>query len=307
VKTLALGSTSPGVLLVSSYAVSLLAFGGALYLLHRLVTLELGPKRAPGVLWLVALFPGAIWYGAPFTESLFLLLTVGAFYAARTARWNWAGQGAALASATRSPGVLMMVPLLLLWWRQLPRRLSSLGWIALAPLGLIGFSAYLGLAHGDALAWQHWQEKVWFHHFHFLGGVYFGAQGAWDGILQLASGSHTHIYFTKAGGDPFPTAWHNLQDFAFAVFALVAAVGVVRRLPLAYAGYTAVSLVAVLSVPVTPEPLMSIVRYTAVLFPLFMWLELACERGRRRALVLAAFTLVLVFETVRFATWHWVA
>ena len=62
-------------------------------------------------------------------------------------------------------------------------------------------------------------------------------------------------------------------------------------------------MVALLSVPVTPEPLMSIVRYVAVVFPLFVWLATL----RRRTPILAAFTLVLLFETARFATWHWVA
>ena len=42
---------------------------------------------AGATVWLVALFPAALYFGAPYSESLFLLVSVGAFYAARTGRW----------------------------------------------------------------------------------------------------------------------------------------------------------------------------------------------------------------------------
>ena len=50
-------------------------------------------------------FPAALYFGAPYSESLFLLLSVGAFYAARTGRWAWAGACAAarLGHAQRGP------------------------------------------------------------------------------------------------------------------------------------------------------------------------------------------------------------
>ena len=58
--------------------------------------------------------------------------------------------------------------------------------------------------------------------------------------------------------------------------------------------------------PVTP--LMSIPRFLAVLFPLFMWLALVCRRrARARPVVLVLLGLGLVAFTARYATWHWVA
>lgn len=307
VKALAGFSHSPRTLLAASYATSLAAFAGALYLLHRLVALELGPRFAKPTLVLLAFFPGAIWFGAPYTESLFLLLVVGSFYAARTGHWALAGIAAALASATRSPGIALVAPLAVLWWVQRPRRARNLAWIGLAPLGIVAFSAYLGLAHGDALAWQHWNERVWFHHFAPLGGIVDGTRAAFDGVRQLLSGSSDRIYFTPAGGDPFTVAWHNLQDFGFLLFALVAVVGVCRRLPAAYGAFSLAALALPLSTPVTPEPLMSFGRYAAVAFPLFMWLALVCDTRRRRVAVLVPFVLLLIVSTARFATWHWVA
>jgi hypothetical protein len=297
---------SPAALLVMSYAVSLAALAGALYLLHRLVALELGEGTARLAVPMLALFPGALWLGAPYSESLFLLLSVGTFYAARTGRWAWAGACAGLASATRSAGIVLLVPLLVLWWQSTPRRLRDLAWIGLAPAGLAAYSLYLAASLGDGFAYLHLQQ-VWFRSFAGpFGAVPDAAVAAWDGVRQLASGSRDHVYFTAAGGDPFAVASHNLELFGFLLLAAVAVVGVVRRLPPAYSAYTIAALALPLSFPVGPQPLMSLPRFLGVLFPLFMWLALACASPRRRRIALAVLALGLGAFTARYATWHWV-
>jgi Gpi18-like mannosyltransferase len=79
---------SPAALLVAAYVVALGAFLAALNLLYRLVVLELGRPLARPALLLLALFPAALYFGAPYAESLFLALSLGAFYGARTDRWR---------------------------------------------------------------------------------------------------------------------------------------------------------------------------------------------------------------------------
>jgi hypothetical protein len=297
---------SPGALLVSAYVVSLASLFGALYLMHRLVALELGKEVARRSVLLLALSPGALWFGAPYSESLFLLLSVGAFYAARTQHWAWAGGCAALASGTRSAGVVLLVPLMVLWWRA-GRRPRDLGWIALAPLGLALYSLYLAVSLGDGFAYLHLQD-VWFRSFAGpFGGVWDGAVAAWDGLRQIVSGQREHVYFTPAGGDPIVVGWHNVELFGSLVLGLVATVGVLRRLPLAYGAYVVAALALPLSFPVEPQPLMSLPRFLAVLFPLFMWLALVCRTTRRQVLVLVPLVLGLVVFTARYASWHWVA
>jgi hypothetical protein len=300
---------TPGALLVSAYAVSILSLLGALYLMHRLVALELGPDVAGRAVLLLSVFPGALWFGAPYSESLFLLLSVAAFYFARTGRWAVAGPAAALASATRSAGLVLLVPLLILWWQQAPpeRRLRDLGWIALAPVGLGLYSLYLALSLGDGFAYLHLQD-VWFRSFAGpFGAVPDGAVAAWDGLRQLVSGSRTHVYFTPAGGDPIAVGWHNLELFGFLLLGVAATLGVVRRLPRAYGAYVVAALALPLSFPVGPQPLMSLPRFLAVLFPLFVWLALVCGTRRRQVLVVGALGLGLAVFTARYATWHWVA
>src|SRR5436305_5815727 len=304
----AAAASAPGALLVAAYAVSLAALLGALYLLHRLVTLELGSARVGrDAVLMLSLFPGALWLGAPYSESLFLLLSVGAFYAARTERWAWTGACAALASATRSAGIVLLVPLLLLWWSSPRRRRRDLAWIALAPAGVVAYSIYLAASIGDGFAYLHLQD-VWFRSFAGpFGALPDGATAAWDGLRQIVPGQRAHVYFTAAGGDPIAVGWHNVELFGFLLLGLVATVGVLRRLPRAYGAYVVAALALPLSFPVGPEPLMSIPRFLAVLFPLFMWLALVCGTPRRRAALLTLLALGLVAYTARYATWHWVA
>jgi hypothetical protein len=298
---------SPAALLVAAYAVALGAFLGALTLLHRLVSLELGRPLAHPTLLLLAVFPAALYFGAPYAESLFLLLSVGAFYAARTGRWAWAGACAAAAAATRNSGVLLMLPLALIWWSSRERRPRDGAWILLAPLGLAAFALYLGLAEGDALRFAHAHE-AWYRELKGpLAGAWDGLVAAFDGVRQIASNQREVVYFDKAGGDPIRVAAVNVILFSSLVFGMVACVGVFRRLPPAYGAWVAVGLLLPLSEPVTPEPLMSLPRFLAVLFPIFMWLALWCEEREATARVAAVSAIGLGLFTAEFATWHWIS
>jgi hypothetical protein len=298
---------SHGGLLVAAYLVSLAAFLAALVLLYRLAELELGQRLARPTLLLLALFPAAVYFGAPYSESLFLLLAVGAFYAARTNRWAWAGACAGLASGTRSAGLLLLLPLGLIWWDARPRRLGDAAWLALAPVGIAAYAAWLGLVEGDALRFLDVQE-AWSRDFSLpLAGAWDGFVAAVDGVRQLASGSRSPVYFEAAAGDPFRIAAINVMLFATLVFAVVACVGVLRRLPRAYGLWLGASLLLPLSLPVTPQPLMSLPRFVSVLFPVFMWLALVCEERRSTDLVVAASAVGLGLFTAQYASWHWIS
>jgi hypothetical protein len=302
-----LGGGSPAALLIASYLVALAAFLAALVLLYRLVALELSRPLARPTLVLLALFPGALFFGAPYSESVFLLASVGAFYAARTGNWAWAGVAAAAAAATRSAGLLLLLPLVLMYLTERKRLGPDAAWLLLGPLGLAGFALYLQLATGDGLSFLDVQD-AWYRHFAGpLGGVWDGLVAAFDGARQLLSGSRDHVYFRAAGGDPYRVATMNLMLFGFLVLALVACVGAFRRLPRAYGVYLAAALVLPLSFPVGPQPLMSLPRFMAVLFPIFMWLAIVCEERRITDRVVGASALGLGLFTAQFATWHFIA
>jgi Mannosyltransferase (PIG-V) len=271
--------------------ISLAALLAALYLLHRLTELELGPAAARATVRLVAFAPVAYFFSAPYTESLFLLLSVGSLYAARQDRWALAGLLAAAASGTRNVGALLIVPLAVMYlaqtgWRPRPRML----WIALAPVGLVAFSAYLKLEVDDWQAWRHAQV-------HFgrpetvnpFEGVRQGVAAAWDAL---------------EGSAPGDLQVPMLVAFAFLVFAGVALVGVFRNLPLAYGLYSLALVVPALCLPATDNPLYGFPRYTLVVFPLFMWLGLRCERSGLTDRVVFGLTCALALLTAAWASWQ---
>jgi hypothetical protein len=298
---------SEAALLVAAYALSLAAFLAALFLLHRLTELELGRRLAGPTLLLLAVFPAAVYFGVPYSESLFLLLAVGAFYAARTGHWAWAGVCAGLGSGTRSAGLLLLIPVVMLWWGSRPRRPRDAAWLALAPLGIAAYAAWLGLVEGDALRFLDVQA-AWSRHLAVpLTGAWDGLVAAVDGVRQLASGSRTPVYFEVAAGDPFRIAAINVMLFVTLVFAVFACVGVWRRLPRAYGAWVAASLLLPLTFPVTPQPLMSLPRFVAVLFPLFMWLAIVCDERRITDLVAVGFAVGLGLFTAQYASWHWIS
>jgi mannosyltransferase PIG-V len=304
---LAVGGAAGQMLVVG--AVLSTAFAAvALTLLHRLVAIDYGAAVARGAVVAMAFMPMSFFLSAVYSESLFLMLSVGAVYAARTDRWAWAGILGFLAATTRSAGVLLVVPLFALWWDARGRRVPDLGWLVLLPAGVGAYCLYLWAAGGDPGA-PFAAQEVWFRTFAgpFV-GAWDGAVAAVDGARQLLSGSREPVFFTQAGGDPFVVARHNLELFAWLVAGLGALVLGLRRLPLAYLGYVVVALALPLSYPVVPQPLMSLPRFLLVLFPLAIAVAAWADEGRRRGPVLLACGAVgLAVYSGIFATWHWVA
>jgi len=324
---------------IAGVVLSLIALAFALYAIHRLATLELGsvggwglgsaslPDAARLAVALTAVAPMAFYFSADYSESLYLALSVGLFWCARNGRWMWVGALGALAAATRSTGVVLLVPAAMIYAygpredrsadflragraRLLPRyrlRLNAL-WLLLVPLGIVAYCAFLGFSGGDVLAPLH-AQGAWGRHFAgpYL-GVWDGAKAAFEGVRQLLSFQRHHVYFASAGGSPFVDAGHNLMLLAFLLAAVPAMVGVLRTLPLASGVYIFAALALPLSYPVSSQPLMSLPRFLVVLFPLSMWLAgwlAAHPRAQRPALAVSA--LLMAFFVAQFATWHWVA
>jgi len=298
--------------LLAAIALSCAAFVVALALLHRLALIEVGPEAARWAVVSLALFPGSLWFSAAYSESLFLRVSVGAVLAARQERWALAAGLAALGAATRSAGLLLLVPLTLLWldaWRAGSARPRDLAWLVVVPTGLLAFCGFLEL-DGEGFGAPFSAQDTW--HRSLAGpwaGVADGATAAWDGVRQLLHGPPPPVYFDRAAGDAMAIGRHNVALFACLLLAVPALIGALRRLPLAHGAYAFCALLLPLSYPVGPQPLMSLPRFEAVLYPLFLWLGLWLARGAawRRVLVLGVFAVGLAGCAALFSTWHWVA
>lgn len=308
------------------------AFVGAM-IVHRLTELELGRRAAGAAVWALLAFPGSMWLTAVYSEGLFLLLSAGALLAARQRAWLMAGLLGALASSTRSAGVVLIVPLAVMAWSQYraqrartqapraddPRADPPPGrrWPAIddwrpllataaVPLGAVVFAISLRIAgHGWTVALDQQQEWGRENVGPFV-GVLRSVEAAGDGLAQLLG--TTGLSAAAPGAE-----WMNPALLAFLVVGLVVLVGVARRLPPAYAAYTACALLLPLSSPAVGggEPLMSLPRFLGVLFPLAMWTGWWVTRGswqRGRGIGLAvAGTLLLAVVSGLTARWTFVA
>lgn len=318
----ALGGAAIGSPLLAGMLISTLAGLAGLYLVHRMVALDFDAELARTTVWIMAWFPGALVLSAVYTEALFLALSAGSLYAGRLGRWPLAGLLGGLAAASRSGGLLLIVPLLVLYiWgpradrpgpglgagRPRPRhplRADVLWILAAVPAGLLAYVAYLGVATGDPLAAFSAQE-VWHRNFVPLGGIALGLWSALSGGFELLVPGIGRSAANVARSSPEVLIVRDIALAGFMLAALWLLYESTRRLPAAYTAYAATGLALPLSMPATGHALMSLPRFMFVLFPLWIALALwARERDRIRP-VLWTLAAMLVICSGLFATWSW--
>jgi hypothetical protein len=280
---------------VAGMLISVACLAGALLLLHRLTEHELGLRAANATTWLVAIGPMSFFFSAVYSEALFLLLSVGALLCARRDRWMIAGALALLAASTRSAGVLLVIPLVVLAWNS--GRRGHLAWALIPLAGPAGFSLYLELA---GAGWRSPLDAQRFWGREFGGPLV----GAWDGARAAAGGVRDLL-----AGHAGRLAWQNTLFFGFLVLSIPCLIGAWRRLPTAYGLYAVAALALPLSYPVEGRPLLSLPRFLAVVFPLWMWLGWWVARGeRRRAWIVGILSaLGLMAFSALFSTWRFVS
>jgi Mannosyltransferase (PIG-V) len=278
------GAALGGHPLLAGLLISLTAFAGALVLLYRLARLEIGDDYAWRVILLISTFPYALYFSAVYTESLFLFLSVGAFYAMRRGRLGWTALCGLMAGLTRPNGFWLALPLALLAVRPPARDATGESdrpavslplalLVAAVPIvGVTIFSTYLQLRFGDALAWVH-------------------GQAAWGVPLMLRRGAPDPLKLPgEAAIKPIEViAWiGNIAAFSAAASAIRP---ISKRLGLAYGAWIAVNIFP----PVVAHLFISLGRFVSVLFPFFFWLAIRIPRERlvRVAGVFAAWQAVL--------------
>ena len=274
-----LGHLLGGHFVLAGVLVSLVAGAAAFVVFYRLAELELGRETAVRATILLAIFPMTLFFGAVYSESLFLLLSSGAFLLARKERFAYAGVVAGLAALTRPVGLALLPGLAILAWREKHRGRALVGIGLAIPL----FSLYplvLWIWLGHPLAFLTAQSGIWRRHVSIygpLGGFVEGAQQ------------------------------HAAKDLAVAVVLVALAVVAWRRLGAAYGVYALASLALPLTWPSDTHALWSIARFGLVLFPIvFALATLAANRW-----VMAFLSLGLaawcVDSVVKWALWYWVA
>jgi 4-amino-4-deoxy-L-arabinose transferase-like glycosyltransferase len=304
-----LGRVLFGHYVLAGILISLAAGLGSCLLLYRVAEERLGAEGARRAVLYLALFPFALFLQAVYSESLYLLLTLAAFALAERRQYLAAGAVTGLALLTRPTGVALLPALALLAWHERDR-LRALAALAVAPVLFAAYPLYLWQAEGDPWAFLH-AQRIWSRHLSPagpLGGIWDGLRAGWAGVEQLASGSHTHVYWTPVQNtDPIRAATINLENLAFLVLFLVLATIAWRRFGAPYGLFAFVSLAIPLSVPSERWPLLSMPRFGLTIFPLFLALATLGGRPRAHTAILAVSSLLLGVAVVQWALWQWVA
>jgi mannosyltransferase PIG-V len=313
--------------ILSGILISLISFAVALYFLYKLTAIDFGREVAAVAVALLAFFPYSLFFSAVYTESLFLALTVAAVYFARTGRWGIAAVIGAFGAATRNTGVLLLVPLILMflygprettamvsgwvgdagWRRYLPRYRPTrkLLWMLVVPLGLFAYLGYLWAATGSPFTTLHvqgfWNRST-------VGpilGIIDGVVDALDGVRQAIHGPG-QLFIAPGGSTPLYNTAIDLMLFAFFLLGAVSCIGAIRKLPVAYSMYALASLLVPLSTPVLRVPFNSLPRFELVMFPLFIWGADYLVRKRAVYIGIGMLASTLGLFTMMFATWHFI-
>jgi Mannosyltransferase (PIG-V) len=285
--------------------VSLAAFLFGLVYVYRIARRELSEDESRTALWLLAAFPFAYFYGALYTESLFLLGSAASLYHARERQFVRAGIWGLLAGLTRPNGFLLCLPLAVMTLSPwLPRRVTravdpagehhlrfprehaavpALTMAAMPIAGALLFSAFIWQLTGSPAAWVD-GHAAWGRHY--------------TGLAVLVTDRYQWI--ANEGFTGYLS--QNPLDFINAsavVFVLATIWPVARRLGLAYAVFIVVTLVPALA----EGGMLSAGRLTSVLFPAFIWLASAIP-PKHRAGWIAAFAANQALNATLFYTWR---
>lgn len=255
--------------------ISLLAYGCALVVLYRWAELHAGADAAAATVVLLSTYPFAVYFSAPYTEGLFLLLATGACYAFER-RWLVLSAAAGLlAGLTRPNGIMLSLLLGILaleplrrrepgWMRQIAPRLLT---AAMPAVGLLLYTAFIYRLTGNPLAWVE-------------------AQAAWGRQFSTTTAHYAWIWetITDQGLLAYVRA---VPTEAVQVVPAVLSLGLVwpvaRRIGPAYA----VFMLANLLPPLLQGGLLSVGRFTATLFPEFLVLALLIPAERRTNWIIA--------------------
>ncbi|HET8645393.1 MAG TPA: mannosyltransferase family protein, partial [Vicinamibacteria bacterium] len=272
----------------AALAVSLLAHLGAAWCLARLLLLDHPPEVVERAVLFLAVFPAALFAGAPYTESTFLFLVTAALLCFRRRRMVLAGVLASLAVCTRLPGLALVAGLAAesLFGRHRPARLRTV----LFPLAfpLLGVAVYLLI-----------NARVFGDPFFFLDVQRHSFYRSFALPFPAAAGA-----LSRAWSGPWPTnLTAGIDEVVGAALAVAATVYAFRRMRVGDAVYC---LGATLMFTCSTF-WSSNLRYCFVLFPLYVMLAQAGRRPEVRWPLAALSALWLAVLSIQFARGHWAA
>jgi len=268
-----LGSFLTGDQLISAFIITAAASLALGLLLRELVRLDHSERIAQYTVLFLFIFPTSYFLHIPYTESLFLALVVGCFLAARKRSWIIAGTLGCLACLTRINGLVLVPALAFEVWseyretKQIDRRWAAL---LLIPAG---FAAYLMLNYavaGDPLIFLTYQREHWYKYLRLP--IY----GLWETLK------------TSVNDKPEAALTHGFQELLFVLIGLAATLAGWRQMRNSYR----VWMVGNWLLFVSTSFVLSVPRYTLILFPMFILMAVTAVRNWPLKVLYVAWSLL---------------
>ena len=266
---------------VASLIVSNGCLIAAALLLVRLLRLDYDELICRRAVIFLMFNPVSFFLSTAYSESTFLLLSIGAFLAARQGKWLVAALCAGGLSATRAPGLIIGAPLLaehVVQWRARGAGLREffrpyLLWLALVPAGLAIYLLYFYVQRGNLFLPM---QSV-------AGGWKRTLTPPWQTFIWPANLTPTHI---------------PLYQVMVGTAIILTVVGFFLKLRATYLVYAVVAILFYLAW----GTLDGLPRYLSIIFPIHLVLALVSSRWKWLYEPLLAFSIALLaLCTVLFA------
>lgn len=266
------------------------------WLLFLFAKKEYGEQTAWRSIFFFLAFPVSFFLISIYTESLFIFLSLAAFYCARSRRWLYATLCVALLTATRVTGLAILPALALEYTIQHGYTLRAMLTkktllFLLMPLGFFLFLGYQWIAFGDPLL--------------FLNGQNAWQRNASFSPLSIASKFQQYIYEFSLVADPqnsMPLATRWIDVTFFILFIL----GIILTYTKTSAPLALFS-TGLLAIPLLSGSLLSMARYMFVAFPIFIAAGKTFQRPQTLFAILFFSTLFLSLFSLMFVQFYWVA
>jgi hypothetical protein len=243
--------------------------------LYRLIELDLPADAATRAVILASVWPSSFVFLAGYPESLLLALIVWSIWWARRGNWWLAGLLGGLAGLAKAVGVLVVIPLAWIAWRERNWKISWPGLAAGIPAAV--FLLWLRVAGPGSLADIY--PRYWNIH----------PAPPWTNLYEAA---HRAI----AGGS-YLARWNLLALALIAVFVLV------KRVRPEYTWFAVAAMLMFLSKSIEP-PLQSLIRYVLVIFPAYAGLAQVLKSRTAMLAVQLLFFLLNWAILILFFDWY---
>ncbi|HMT06660.1 MAG TPA: mannosyltransferase family protein [Pyrinomonadaceae bacterium] len=273
--------------ILSAFIISGVASVALAISFRSLVKLDFSQKTAQKAVLFLFIFPTSYFLHIPYTESLFLALTIGCFWAARTNKWVLAGILGMLACQSRINGIILLPALLFEIWEQYKEsRITNWRWssICMIPLGFISYLILNYAVSGKPLMFLEYQRENW--------GKY----------LQLPFEGLWGKFRTIIDQSPANSNMVGFQELLFVAIGFLSIVFAWKYLRRSYL----VWLIANWILFVSTSFILSVPRYTLTMFPIFILMSIASQRDWKIDVLFTTWSILyLALFTSLFVKGHW--